>query len=54
MYGKSNEELEKEWLLYIGENFSDFTIEEKMKIPNFYDMDSAMNSINPEVIQRNN
>lgn len=49
VYGKNKDKLEKEWLYFIQQTQSELTYEEKMKIDNFYNMNSVINSIDPNI-----
>ncbi|WP_139205944.1 MULTISPECIES: hypothetical protein [unclassified Bacillus (in: firmicutes)] len=52
IYGKTTEELEKEWLLFIDENYEELDTEDKMKIDYFYEKISAVDLIDKEIFKR--
>ncbi|WP_430786057.1 hypothetical protein VBD025_12800 [Virgibacillus flavescens] len=51
VYGKSEQELEKEWLTYI-ENTSEITAEEKEMVDNLDNLNAIINSIDEDLFQR--
>ncbi|WP_053367434.1 hypothetical protein [Bacillus sp. FJAT-27245] len=52
VFGKNVDELEDEWLSFIGENYDEPEIDEKMKIENFYTVISSIDSIDQQIFQR--
>lgn len=52
VYGENTDELEKEWLHFIQQTQLELTSEDKMKINNFYYINSALDSIDPNIFIR--
>ncbi|WP_148362793.1 hypothetical protein [Bacillus sp. B-jedd] len=52
VYGKNVNELEAEWLAYIEKNYTEPGTDEKMKIENFYSLESIIDSLDHEYFEK--